>query len=322
MFSPARGRPAAQDAAMHAPSTALASSPLARARALGARLRAYAELCKLRLSSLVLLTTAAGFFLGEHGPVRLDLLLWTLLGTALCAFGACALNQWAECPWDERMDRTRARPLPSGRVGRGEALVVATALVALGGGALAAFVNVLAAALAVFVAVLYFFLYTPLKQRSSLCTQVGAVCGAIPPMIGWAGARGALDPGAWVLFSILFVWQIPHFLAIDWFHRADYKRGGFRMISSVDPSGRLTGRLSVLYCAALVPLSLMAVVVGLGGYLYLAGALALGLAFLGLGTALHLTRSRVAARRLFVASLVYLPLLLGLLVLDPTGPLR
>lgn len=305
-------------------STSVAPPPLpvAVARSLGARVRAYAELSKWRLSSLVLLTTAVGFYLGERGPVRLDLFVWTLLGTALCAFGACALNQWAECPWDERMERTRTRPLPSGRVGRGEALLVATGLVAVGGGLLAALVNVLAAGLAVFVAVLYFFLYTPLKQRSSLCTQVGAVCGAIPPMIGWAGARDALDPGAWVLFSILFVWQIPHFLAIDWFHRADYERGGFRMISSVDPSGSLTGRLSVLYCMALVPLSLMAVVVGLGGYVYLVGALALGLAFLALGAALHLSRTRDAARRLFVASLVYLPLLLGLLVLDPTGPLR
>lgn len=290
--------------------------------AIAKRARAYAELSKWRLSSLVLLTTAVGFVLGERGPLRLELLLWTLVGTALCAFGASALNQWAECPWDQRMDRTRTRPLPSGRVGRGEALVVSGLLLAGGGVALVAFANALAAALALTVAALYVVLYTPLKQRSSLCTQVGAVCGAIPPMIGWAAARGALDPGAWVLFAILFVWQIPHFLAIDWVHREDYARGGFRMISSVDPSGAMTGRLAVLYCLALVPLTLMAVVVGLGGYLYLAGALALGLAFLGLGAALHLTRTREAARRLFVASLVYLPLLLGLLVLDPTGPLR
>ncbi|MBX3470414.1 MAG: heme o synthase [Planctomycetes bacterium] len=289
--------------------------------AIAKRARAYAELSKWRLSSLVLLTTAVGFVLGERGPLRLELLLWTLVGTALCAFGASALNQWAECPWDQRMDRTRTRPLPSGRVGRGEALVVSGLLLAGGGVALVAFANALAAALALTVAALYVVLYTPLKQRSSLCTQVGAVCGAIPPMIGWAAARGALDPGAWVLFAILFVWQIPHFLAIDWVHREDYARGGFRMISSVDPSGAMTGRLAVLYCLALVPLTLMAVVVGLGGYLYLAGALALGLAFLGLGAALHLTRTREAARRLFVASLVYLPLLLGLLVLDPTGPL-
>ncbi|MCO5165664.1 MAG: heme o synthase [Planctomycetes bacterium] len=287
-----------------------------------ARVHAYAELSKWRLSSLVLLTTAVGFVLGERGPLRIDLLLWTLLGTALCAFGASALNQWAECPWDQRMDRTRTRPLPSGRVGRGEALAVSGLLLAGGGLALAWAANLLAAALALTVAALYVVLYTPLKQRSSLCTQVGAVCGAIPPMIGWAAARGALDPGAWVLFAILFVWQIPHFLAIDWVHREDYARGGFRMISSVDPSGAMTGRLAVLYCLALVPLTLMAVVVGLGGYLYLAGALALGLAFLGLGAALHLTRTREAARRLFVASLVYLPLLLGLLVADPTGPLR
>jgi protoheme IX farnesyltransferase len=148
------------------------------------------------------------------------------------------------------------------------------------------------------------------------------VCGAIPPMIGWAASRGQLDPGAWALFGILFVWQIPHFLAIDWFHRDDYARGGFKMISSIDPTGGLTGRLAVLYTAALLPLSIMATVVGLGGVLYVAGALALGLMFLALSVSLWWTRSREAARRLFLGSLVYLPLLLGLLAVDPTGPLR
>jgi heme o synthase len=285
-----------------------------------ARLRAYAELSKVRLSSLVLLTAAFGFLLAP-GAVDWALFAWTMVGTALCAFGANALNQCAECPWDERMERTRARPLPSGRLGSAEALVVSLLMVASGGALLVAFANVLAATLAVSVALIYVLLYTPSKRRTSLCTQVGAVCGAIPPMIGWAAARGALDPGAWVLFAILFVWQIPHFLAIDWFHRDDYARGGFRMISSVDPTGALTGRLAVLYCMALVPLSLMAVVVGLGGVLYLAGALALGLAFLGLGVALNVSRTREAARRLFLASLVYLPLLLSLLALDPTASL-
>lgn len=291
-------------------------------RTLLGRLRAYAELSKIRLSSLVLVTTAVGFVLAEQGAARLGLLCWALLGTALCAFGASALNQWAEGGLDERMDRTRGRPLPSGRVSGPEALTVALGLVAAGGALLVAKVNVLSAGLAVLVAALYFVVYTPLKTRSSLCTQVGAVCGAIPPMIGWTASRDAVEPGAWVLFAILFVWQIPHFLAIDWFHRADYARGGYRMISAVDPSGRLTGNLTVIYSLALVPISLMAVVVGLGGYLYFAGAVTLGLCFLVLGVALHLTRSQEAARRLFLGSLLYLPMLLGLLCLDPTGPLR
>lgn len=290
--------------------------------AMSERARAYAELSKFRLSLLVVVTTAVGFLLARTGPFDLGLFLATTLGTALCSFGACALNQWAECPWDQRMDRTRTRPIPSGRVGRGEALAVSVVCLVAGAGALLAFVNALAAGLAVGVAVLYVVLYTPLKQRSTLCTQVGAVCGAIPPMIGWVGARGALEPGAWVLFAILFVWQIPHFLAIDWFYRADYERGGFRMISSLDPTGVLTGRLTVLYSLALVPLSLMATIVGLGGYLYVAGALALGVGFLALGVRLHWTKSNEAARRVFVGSLLYLPLLLGLLVLDPTGPVR
>lgn len=297
------------------PSTTGSLSPLAR-------VRAYAELSKIRLSSLVLVTTAVGFVLAEPGSMRLGLLLWALVGTALCAFGASALNQWAEGALDLRMDRTRGRPLPSGRVTSAEALGVGVALVVAGGGLLAAQVNLLSAGLAVLVAALYFVVYTPLKQRSSLCTQVGAVCGAIPPMIGWTAARGSIDPGAWTLFAILFVWQIPHFLAIDWFHRHDYARGGFRMISAVDPSGRLTGNLTVIYSLALVPISLMAVVVGIGGYLYLAGAITLGLCFLVLGVALHVTRSQEAARRLFLGSLLYLPMLLALLCLDPTGPLR
>jgi protoheme IX farnesyltransferase len=298
------------------------TTAISPAQPMAARARAYAELSKLRLSLLVVVTTAVGFLLARSGPLDLGLFLATTIGTALCSFGACALNQWAECPWDQRMDRTRTRPIPSGRVGRGEALAVSLGCIGAGGGALLAFVNALAAGLALGVAVLYVVLYTPLKQRSSLCTQIGAVCGAIPPMIGWVGARGALEPGAWVLFAILFVWQIPHFLAIDWFHREDYARGGFRMISSVDPTGALTGRLTVLYSLALVPLSLMAAIVGLGGYLYVAGAVALGLAFLALGVRLHWTRTNEAARRVFVGSLLYLPLLLGLLVLDPTGPVR
>jgi protoheme IX farnesyltransferase len=305
-----------------APARVALAAPAAAALTLVERARAWGELSKVRLSGLVVVTTAVGFLLGERGPLRAALLVATVVGTALCAFAASALNQWIECPLDRRMERTRERPLPAGRVGPREAVLGAAAMLVVGGGLLGAFAGWLPAALALLVAALYVLLYTPLKRRSSLCTQVGAVCGAIPPMIGWAAARGALDPAAWVLFGILFLWQIPHFLAIDWVHREDYARGGFQMISSVDPTGGLTGRLSVLYCVALVPISLMAVVAGIGGYIYLAGALGLGLTLLALGGALHLTRTREAARRLFLASLVYLPLLLGLLVIDPTGPLR
>jgi heme o synthase len=287
------------------------------------RVGAHLELAKARLSSLVLVTAGAGYVLASGtAPVAPWHLAATLLGTALAAFGANALNQWLEVPLDRRMNRTRGRPIPSGRLSANEALFAGVAEVALGSGLLLGVAGPLPAALALLVALLYVLAYTPLKTRGPSCTQVGAVCGALPPVIGWTAVTGNVDPGAWMLFGLLYVWQLPHFLAIDWVHRADYARGGFRMLSSVDPSGRANGRLAVVYSMALVPVTLLAPVVGLGGPLYLASALGLGLAFLGLSVLFAATRSERWAKRLFWASLVHLPLVLGLLALDPTGPIR
>ena len=202
-------------------------------------LSSYLELGKARLSTLVVATTAVGFAVA---PGRFDALLfaWTLLGTTLAALGANSLNQWAERERDALMERTRTRPLPSGRLAAREALA-AGVLESLGGVALlAALVNLLTALLAAFVILLYVLVYTPMKSRSHLNTLVGAVCGAIPPMMGWTAVTGALDPGAYILAAVLFVWQIPHFLALAWLYREDYQRGGYKMLPHSDPSGRLT----------------------------------------------------------------------------------
>jgi protoheme IX farnesyltransferase len=301
----------AQQALLHASSR--------KAPALVSTIQAVADLAKVRLSSLVLVTTAAGFVLGNGAAnPRWGQLAWTLLGTALCAFGANAFNQWVEWPWDAQMARTQDRPIPSGRLSPRAAFFWAAMFVLAGGLVLGAMVNLLAAVLALSVAVLYVGTYTPLKRRSSLCTLVGAVCGAIPPLVGWAGAAGGLAPAAWVLFGLLFAWQIPHFLAIDWYYREDYGRGGFRMLSRDDPSGALSGRQSIYYCLLLIPISLMAIPLGIGGWLYAVGAVVLGLAYLAPAWAFNRQRTKAAARRLFVVSLAYLPVLLLLLTFDPT----
>jgi heme o synthase len=286
-------------------------------------LAASLELAKPRLSSLVILTVALGYVLGGSfspagGVIDWAQLFLTCLGATLGAFGANALNQWVECPWDQRMERTQGRPLPSGRLSSRQGLLVAGSYLAASQVILGVWVGVAPALIVLGTAVLYVALYTPLKQRSASCTLIGAVCGATPPVIGWVAATGRLDPAACVLFGILFLWQIPHFLAIDWIHRHDYARGGFRMLSSYDPSGGLTGRLTIQYCVALLAVSLLAIPAGLGGWLYALGALLLGLAFLGTGIVLHLRHTQQAARRVFLVSLAYLPALLLLLVLDPT----
>ena len=279
---------------------------------------ALVEMTKYRLSSLVVVTAGAGFVLAP-GPV--DWLGFTLamLGTVLAAFGANAFNQCLESKRDINMDRTRDRALPSGRVSLPLAVLWSLSLLFGGVAILALSANALAAGLALLVGVLYVGAYTPLKPRTSLNTLIGAVCGAIPPMIGWVAASGAIAMGAWVLFGILFAWQIPHFLAIDWFHRDDYARGGFCMASSVDRSGQFSAHQAVLYSLVLIPISILAPAAGIGGPLYLVGALVLGTGFLGLSIVLYVQRTRLAARRLFFGSLAYLPLLLALLVLDPTS---
>lgn len=284
-----------------------------------ARVGDYLELGKARLSSLVLLTTLSGYFLAWLGPIDWLHLAATLLGTGLAALGANAFNQLIEVERDRRMQRTRNRPLPAGRLTRQQALVFATACGVIGPGLLALLTSPLAGILAAACLILYVAVYTPLKVRSTLNTLVGAVCGALPPMVGWAAAAGTLDAGAWVLGAILFIWQIPHFLALAWLYREDYERGGFRMLPSVDPSGSLTFRAIVLYSFALVPAGLMLTAVGAAGTVFAVGSLVLGLAASWLGIRLYRARTAEAARGVFLASIIYLPLLLALMMAD-RGP--
>jgi protoheme IX farnesyltransferase len=279
------------------------------------------ELTKARLVTLVLVTTAVGFVLASRPPFARSAFAWTLLGTGLAAAGVMSLNQAIEWRRDALMERTRSRPVPSGAVSPRQAAWLGTALAAAGLAVLAVRVNALTAWLGLAVVVVYVAVYTPLKTRSTLCTLAGAVCGAIPPMMGWSGAAGRLEFGAWILAFLLFVWQIPHFLALAWMYRADYERGGFRMLPLVDPTGVITARVAVLYCIALLPVGFVATMAGVSGWIAAFGALACGGGLLLLGAQLARTRSDASARRLFLATLAYLPLLLAFLVLD-RAPVR
>src|SRR5436190_20057012 len=212
----------------------------------------YMELTKARLSALVLMTTAVGFIVASFDDINWTRMLWTMLGTALCAASANAFNQIIEIRRDAKMNRTRNRPLPAGRLRVPTSFVVAMAMGYLGVGMLAILVNLAAATLALITILTYVLLYTPLKPRSTLNTLVGAVCGAIPPMIGWVAVTNRLDPGAWALAAILFVWQIPHFLALAWLYRDDYARGGFAMLPAIDRDGRITSRVIIITCIMLL----------------------------------------------------------------------
>lgn len=273
----------------------------------------YIALMKPRITLMVVLTALFGFYLASPSPMDVALLANLLAGTALSCAGAGALNMAMEVRADGAMNRTRHRPIPAGRVPIGTAVsfggILATAGVAL----LAVKVNGLTAALSVTTIVLYLFVYTPLKSRTSLCTVIGAIPGALPPVMGWAAARGSLDAGAWALFGVLFFWQLPHFLAIAWMYREDYARAGYPMLPVTDPEGGSTARQVVLQTLALMVISLAPVGLNIAGGAYLAGASVLGVAFLAFGLAFAQVRSRERARRLFLASLAYLPGLLGLL---------
>jgi len=278
-----------------------------------------AELSKARLSALVVATTAAGFVVAE--PVTIDWarLGWTVVGTALAAASASMLNQLAEVARDGLMHRTKDRPLPAGRIGRIPVFVGGVILAYAGVSVLAQFANILAAGLALANLLLYVLVYTPLKPRTSLNTLVGAVTGAIPPMIGWASAGGTLPVAAWLLGGILFVWQLPHFLALAWIYREDYDRGGFRMLPGVDRDGVMTSMVVLAGSLLLVPLGLLGVRLGLAGWWYGVGSLLLGGWMSALSLSLWRRRGVAEARRVFLASLAYLPVLLVLMVVD-RGP--
>ena len=280
-----------------------------------ARVTDYIELTKPRITFLVLLTTAVGYAVGAEASFHPGVFIALLAGTALVSGGASALNQWAERDADARMARTAARPLPTGRLAPGEALAFGLALSAVGLILLGGAVNWLTALLALGSLSSYVLAYTPLKRVTSLCTLVGAVPGAIPPMMGWAAARGTLDREAWALFGVLFLWQLPHFLAIAWIYREDYARGGCPMLPVTDPGGMSTARQSVAYASALVPVTLLAGAFSAAGSFYLWGATGLGLIFVGCTIAFAVRRTVRAARLVFLASVLYLPAVLGLMVL-------
>jgi len=265
---------------------------------------------------MVLVTTLVGYDVGLTGSADYLRMIHLLIGTLLAAGGTLALNQYWERDIDARMDRTRARPLPAGRLQPLEALLFGVALTLLGTAYLAALVGALAALVTAATAILYLFAYTPLKQRTALCTLVGAVPGALPPVAGWAAARGDVALGAWVLFGILFLWQLPHTLSIARLYREDYARAGVRVLPVIDPDGASTERQILLACVALLTVSVLPTVIGWTGPIYLAGALVLGLAFAAVGIVQARTPSARAARHVLLASLLYLPLLLGLLAFD------
>jgi protoheme IX farnesyltransferase len=281
-----------------------------------ARLADYWALTKPEVNFLVLISTLVGFYLGERHPLRWALLFHTLLGTLLVASGTAILNEYMEREWDAQMRRTSRRPLPARRLAPAEAFGFGLLLSVVGGLHLALAVNPLTCALALLTLVSYLLIYTPLKRKSSYCTLVGAFPGAAPPLIGWAAARGGLNLDAWILYAIVFLWQFPHFLAIAWMYRHDYARAGFRMLPDGDDEGRLTARRILFYSAVLLPVSLLPALTGIVGMAYLLGAAVLGLAFLGVSAPLARAMSNNLAKRVLLASIIYLPLVFALMMLD------
>jgi protoheme IX farnesyltransferase len=287
---------------------------------LRARAAAFYQLTKPGITRHILVTTAAGFYMAAPvGGLDIILLLHMLIGTALASSGTLGLNQYMEREIDALMDRTRGRPLPSGRIRPGEALAFATALAIGGLGYQALFVNWTAALITAATLISYIFIYTPLKRRTSLNTLVGAVPGALPILAGWTATGRGADLGGWILFAIMFLWQIPHFLALAWLYRVDYRAGGFVMLSAVDPDGRRTSRQIVNYAAMLLPVSLLPSAIGMTGSLYFTGALLLGLAFLLVGLKTLTTNDDLWSRRLFFTSVIYLPLVQLLMVFGKVG---
>jgi protoheme IX farnesyltransferase len=279
--------------------------------------RDYLELSKSRIVMMVVLTTAAGFAIaGADLGFNWLLFLHTTIGTALVAAGTNALNQVIERDLDAKMFRTCHRPLPAGRMSPRAAMAFSVAISVIGTLYLALAVNALTALLGVITLGSYLFVYTPLKRKTSLSTIVGAVPGAIPPMMGWTAVTNSIDFGAWILFGILFVWQLPHFLAIGWMYREDYARGGFPILPVIDLTGALSGRQALLWSAALIPVSIAPSFIGTAGPAYLVGALVSGACMMITAAAFARLPSARTARKLFFASIIYLPAVMSLLVMS------
>jgi len=282
-------------------------------------MRDYIALTKPRITWLILMSTGVGYFFGAKAGWHFLTLLHTVIGTGLIASGTAALNQWYEREADSKMKRTQGRPLPAGRLAPRRALIFAVLISAAGFVELFAGVNALSAWLGLFTLASYLFIYTPLKQRSPHSTTIGAIPGAMPPLIGYAAASGTLTWEAWILFAILFLWQFPHFYAIAWMYREDYERAGIRMLPVVEPDGESTARRILLYSLVLIPISLAPKFLSMTGNWYLFGALAIGLMFLYASVRVSFDRTRQQARRVLLASVIYLPVLYGLMLLDRTA---
>jgi len=280
------------------------------------RAMCYVALTKPDVSFLVVITTLAGYALGAVGPLDWLRMAQTVIGTTLVAAGTSALNHYLERDTDARMRRTAARPLPSGAMAPAEALLFGAGLAVAGTLELLLTTNALAAGLAALTSLLYLGVYTPLKTRTTAATLIGGFPGALPPVIGWAAARGALGSGAYVLFAILFLWQVPHFHSISWVYREDYARAGIRMLPVVEPDGFSTRRQIILYASTLIPVSLFPVLLGMSGKIYLVGALILGGWFLYTGVRVAFDLSNTRARHVLLASIVYLPAIYVLMVFD------
>lgn len=283
-------------------------------------MRHYVALTKPRITWLILMSTGVGYFFGHtrpwSGAADWSLLIHLLVGTALIASGTAALNQWYEREADRLMRRTADRPLPAGKVSPQRALWFGIALSVLGFADLWYGANLLCALLGAFTLGSYLFIYTPLKQRSHISTVIGALPGAMPPLMGYAAASGTLTREAWTLFAILFIWQFPHFLAIAWMYREDYARAGIRMLPVVEPDGFSTARHMVVYASTLIPVSLFPVLLGMTGKIYLVGALLLGGWFLYTGVRVAFERTNGRARQVLLASVIYLPVIYGLMIID------
>jgi protoheme IX farnesyltransferase len=274
------------------------------------------ELTKPRIVFMVLITSLVGYYAGSERVPDYFKLFHMLIGTALAAGGTLTLNQFIERKTDAMMERTRHRPLPDGRVQPLDALCFGVVLTVAGLGYLAVSVNGLSAGVAAAIALSYLLAYTPMKRASSLCVPVGAIPGALPPVIGWVAARGALSVDAWVLFAIMFLWQIPHTLAIAYLYSEDFARAGIKFLPVIEPDLESTNRQILVHCSALLAVSLLPTLIGLAGALYFVVAFLLGLGFLASGISLVFAPTRSGARRLLFASLIYLPVLLLVLALD------
>jgi len=282
----------------------------------GGKLAAYYELTKPRIAFLLVLTSATGFYLGSTGGFDGVLFANAMISIALLAFGVATLNQYLERNIDPLMERTAIRPLPTQRLAPVEALVFGILLCVAAELYLFIGVNTLTAVLGLVVIVGYVFLYTPLKTRTSASTAIGAIPGAMPPLMGWTAAANDITLGAWALFVMQFLWQFPHFLAIAWMYREQYAKAGILMLPVVEPSGRITARQIVLFTVMLVPVSLAPFFLGFAGVVYLIAAILLGIIFLSASISAAKSKTNEKARRLLYASIIYLPLLFIVLVLD------